>query len=137
MVRDAVVAFESLGARVEEVTPAWGPHGPEIVRFFWSAHELAYAQYLPEWESRMDPGLVACIRAAAGTPAEAYLAMRQRKLDYVAAIHRWFGDWDLLLTPAVSVVAPVPPLAKALHLSDRRSASPTQNPAQDNRVRNS
>ena len=103
--RDAVAAFESLGAHVEEVTPAWGPHGPEIVRFFWSAHELAYARYLPEWESRMDPGLVACIRAAAGTTAEAYLAMRQRKLDYVAAIHRWFGDWDLLLTPAVSVVA--------------------------------
>ncbi len=31
--------------------------------------------------------------------------MRQRKLDYVAASHRWFGEWDLLLTPAVSVVA--------------------------------
>ena len=31
--------------------------------------------------------------------------MRERKMAYVAAIHRWFEDWDFLLTPSVSVAA--------------------------------
>ena len=31
--------------------------------------------------------------------------MRARKLEYCEAIHRWFGTYDLLLTPAVSTAA--------------------------------
>ena len=31
--------------------------------------------------------------------------MRQKKLDYIAAIHAWFEDRNLFLTPAVSVAA--------------------------------
>ena len=53
----------------------------------------------------MDPGLVACIRAGSGHSAETYLAMRARKLRYVERQHRFMVDWDLLLTPAVSVAA--------------------------------
>jgi aspartyl-tRNA(Asn)/glutamyl-tRNA(Gln) amidotransferase subunit A len=53
----------------------------------------------------MDPGLVACIKAGLGTSAEQYQDTREKKLAYCAAIHRWFGDWDLLLTPTVSVAA--------------------------------
>lgn len=105
LVADAAGAFEALGATVEEVTPPFGPKGPELIRFFWPAHELNYAAYLDEWEDKMDPGLVACIRAADGMTAANYLAMRQRKLDYIAETHTWFQDWDLLLTPAASVAA--------------------------------
>ena len=32
-------------------------------------------------------------------------SMRERKMAYIAAIHRWFEDWDFLLTPSVSVAA--------------------------------
>ena len=105
LVENAARAFEDLGVTVEEVTPPFGPAGPELIRFFWAAHVLRYAQYLPEWEEKMDPGLVACIRAADRYSAEDYMNMRQRKLDYVYSVHRWFDDWDLLLTPAVSVAA--------------------------------
>lgn len=104
-VEDAAAMFETLGADVEEVTPDWGKDGPELIRFFWAAHELTYAHYLDAWEDKMDPGLVACIRSAQNHSTETYLAMRQRKLAYIGAIHRWFSDWDLLLTPAVSVAA--------------------------------
>jgi aspartyl-tRNA(Asn)/glutamyl-tRNA(Gln) amidotransferase subunit A len=31
--------------------------------------------------------------------------MRARKFEYVAQWHRWMADWDLLVTPAVSVPA--------------------------------
>ncbi len=105
LVRAGAATFESLGCRVEELTPAWGVAGPELARFFWAVHEAPLARHLERWEADMDPGLVACIRAGRGHSAEAYLAMRGRKLAYVEDIHRFMADWDLLLTPSVSVAA--------------------------------
>jgi aspartyl-tRNA(Asn)/glutamyl-tRNA(Gln) amidotransferase subunit A len=105
LVRNAVSAVADLGADVEEVTPPWGVDGPELIRFFWAAHELRFRPFLKKWGDLMDQGLVACIDAAGEPSATDYLSMRQRKLDYIAAIHEWFEDWDLLLTPAVSVAA--------------------------------
>ena len=105
LVAAAAQTFDSNGCTVEEVTPEWGPLGPELGRFFWSVHEAPLAQHLEEWEARMDPGLVACIRAGTGRSAEDYMAMRARKLDYIERQNRFMADWDLLLTPAVSVAA--------------------------------
>ena len=105
LVAAAARAFESFGCHVEEVVPAWGAEGPEIGRFFWTVHETGLAPLLDRWEAQMDPGLVACIRAGAGYSAEAYIAMRASKLAYVERQHRFMADWDLLLTPAVSVAA--------------------------------
>src|SRR5262249_43320797 len=50
---------------IEQVTPAWGKAGPELIRSFWPAHLTRLLKYLPQWESRMDSGLVACMRAGA------------------------------------------------------------------------
>ncbi|MEM7408361.1 MAG: amidase family protein [Pseudomonadota bacterium] len=105
LVANAVEAFSELGAHVEDFTPAWGPAGPDLIRYFWAAHELPLAALLPEWEARMDPGLVACIHAAEESSASDYVRMRGAKLDYIAAVHRTFADYDLLLTPSVSVAA--------------------------------
>ena len=104
MAKAGADAFAEMGASVEEVTPAWGPDGPELIRFFWAAHELSYVKYLDQWGARMDPGLVACIRSAENHSAEAYVEMRTRKLAYVEAIHRFFERYDLLLTPAVAAL---------------------------------
>ena len=105
LVAAAARRFAELGAVVEEVPVPWGPQGPELVRLFWPAHLTRLAARLPEWEDRMDPGLVACIRAGERVTIDAYQLARERKYAYVAAIHRWFENWDLLLTPAVSVAA--------------------------------
>lgn len=106
LVAGAARAFGSeLGARVEEVTPSWGRLGPELIRLFWPAHMTAYAKYLPEWEQRMDPGLVSCIRAGQAVSIAHYQQARERKYAYCAAVGRFFEDWDFLLTPAVSVAA--------------------------------
>ncbi len=99
----ALVFAQSLGANLEEVTPAWGPQGPELIRLFWPAHMQNYARYLPEWEAKMDPGLVACIRAGERLSMEDYQKGRERKHAYCAAIGRFFETWDFLITPAVSV----------------------------------
>jgi len=104
-VAKAVAAFEELGCHVEEVPAPFPADGPELIRFFWAAHELEYLAFLPEWADKMDPGLVACIRAAEDTTASEYLAMRTRKLAYIEKVHQFFDRWDLLLTPSVSVAA--------------------------------
>ena len=105
LVAAAVDVFASLGCIVEEVTPAFGPLGPELGRFFWTVHETNLAHYLEKWEAEMDPGLVSCIKQGGGYTAEEYLAMRARKLAYVQQIQEFMQDWDLLMTPAVSVAA--------------------------------
>ena len=105
LVAQAAKAFENTGAKVEEVRTDFGPDGPELVRFLWAAHELELQPHLEAFGDRMDPGLVACIRDAGDHSAADYLDVRGRKLAYTEEIHRFFDDWDLLLTPAVSVAA--------------------------------
>ncbi|MGV3635926.1 MAG: amidase family protein, partial [Pseudorhodoplanes sp.] len=105
LVKTAASVFESLGAHVEVVTPDWGADGPDLIRFFWPALMSLFARHLPEWQDRMDPGLVACIQDGLAITAQEYQQMRERKLAYCSRIGRWFADWDLLLTPAASVAA--------------------------------
>ena len=106
LVARAVGAFESeLGWRVQAVKTPWGPRGPELARFFWPAHFQRHADRIPEMRERMDPGFVACIEAGRHITMADYQKMRLVKYAYCAEIHRFFADWDFLLTPAVSVAA--------------------------------
>ena len=105
LVRQAAERIAALGADVEEVTPAWGPIGPELIREIWPFHMSVHLRRLPAWEAQMDPGLVACAKESAGRSVADYCLMRGRKLEYALAINRWFDDWDFLLTPAVSTAA--------------------------------
>ena len=93
------------GAVVEAATTPWAADGPALARSMWPAHLARLAPRLPEFESRMDPGLVACIRTGAAVSITEYQLIRDRKIAYIAAIHRWFEDWDFLVTPSVSVAA--------------------------------
>ena len=105
VVARAVKAFEEMGAEIEEVTPEWGPLGPELARFFWPATFSGRIESLPEFESRMDPGFVAMIRHASGFTAPQYMQMRLRRFAYVQQIHEFMEGYDFLLSPAVSVAA--------------------------------
>lgn len=111
LVASGVQAFVDMGCNVEQVSDAdiaFAKEGPELIRFFWAVHETAgYKHLLPEWEDKLDPGLVACIKAGEGFSALDYMAMRARKLAYMEAWHRFMENYDLLITPAVSV-APFP-----------------------------
>ncbi len=105
LVKTAARRFSDLGAIVEEVPTPWAAAGPELIRFFWSAHMTRLKPHLEKWESQMDPGLVACIKASDNVSVADYQAARERKMIYIAAIHRWFEEWDFLLTPSVSIAA--------------------------------
>jgi aspartyl-tRNA(Asn)/glutamyl-tRNA(Gln) amidotransferase subunit A len=106
IVHEAACRFaDAAGLHMVEATPDWGPEGAPLIRGFYRAHMQARAALLPEFESRMDPGLVACIRDGAGTTMADYQDLRTRKLAFTARIHEWFEDWDFLITPAASVPA--------------------------------
>jgi aspartyl-tRNA(Asn)/glutamyl-tRNA(Gln) amidotransferase subunit A len=104
-VKAAAARFSDLGATVEQVPTPWAKDGPDLVRFFWSAHLSRLEPHLAKWESQMDPSLVACIKSGKTYSVKDYQLARERKMAYIAAVHRWFQNWDLLLTPAVSVAA--------------------------------
>jgi aspartyl-tRNA(Asn)/glutamyl-tRNA(Gln) amidotransferase subunit A len=105
LVEKAVAKFTELGAVVEEATPPWASEGPELVRAFWSAHLVRLVPKLEAFESRMDPGLVACIKAGQAVEIGDYMRKRERKMNYIAAMQLWFADFDFLLTPSASVAA--------------------------------
>ena len=106
LVQAAVKALASdLHAHVEQVTPAWGKDGPEIIRVMYPVHACGNAKYLPEFESRMDPGLVAMIREGLAVTTQQYQGARDRKSAYVSQMARFMEDWDFLVTPTVSTAA--------------------------------
>ncbi|SFH62081.1 amidase [Albimonas pacifica] len=105
VVARAVKSLEDLGAQVEEISPPWGPLGPDLGRFYWTAFLGRRAALLEEYEARMGADLVACIREGAHYSATDYLDWRERKFAYVAQIAQTLQAYDLLVTPAASVAA--------------------------------
>jgi aspartyl-tRNA(Asn)/glutamyl-tRNA(Gln) amidotransferase subunit A len=105
VVAGAARAFEGLGCRVEEVKPGFDDTH-DMIRLMWGAHYIGnYGQYLDEWRSRMDPGLLACMDDATRCSARDYVAMRGRKIAYWDSVRPLFERYDLLLTPTTSVAA--------------------------------
>jgi aspartyl-tRNA(Asn)/glutamyl-tRNA(Gln) amidotransferase subunit A len=105
IVARAVAAFVEMGATVDEVTPAWGKDGPDLLDFFWPAVYAGRLRFLPEWEDRLEPGFVAMVKSTAETRLSEFMAMRERRFAYCQAIHESFAGWDFLVTPAVSTPA--------------------------------
>ncbi|MGI4942127.1 MAG: amidase family protein, partial [Janthinobacterium lividum] len=105
LVATAVATFTELGATVEQVTPDWGPLGPPLFDFFWPAVFSGRLRFLPEWEDRLDPGLVAMIRTTADIKVSEFMVMREQRFAYCQRIHEFFTRWDFLLTPAASTPA--------------------------------
>ena len=105
IVKEAARAFEQLGCVVEEVTPGFAD-SHDLIRCTWSAHEAGnYAQYLPRWRDRMDPGLVACIEDGLRYSVADYIEARGRKLAHWDSVRPLFERYSLLLTPTLSVAA--------------------------------
>ena len=95
--RQAALAFQGLGAAVEEVKPAFADTR-EIIRCMWNVHEAGnYGEYLAEFRDRMDPGLVAAIEDGLRYSGAEYVAMRARKLAYWDSVRPLFEKYDLLL----------------------------------------
>jgi len=107
LVAAAVRTLARAGAEVDEVTPAWGPQGPDLIRAMWGIGELNLLEMAEAYGDQMDPHLVACIQDAARMSAEDVVLAMRRRLAYAAQVNSWFEDagWDLIVTPSASVTA--------------------------------
>ncbi|MEM6846823.1 MAG: amidase [Pseudomonadota bacterium] len=104
-VRDAVAAFSDLGCHVEEVGKLWDDP-IEMEHCYWStAFAGNYGNYIETYGERMDPGLLACIEAGMRYSAAEFVRFRQQRLDFAREVQDFFHEYDLLLTPSLSVAA--------------------------------
>jgi aspartyl-tRNA(Asn)/glutamyl-tRNA(Gln) amidotransferase subunit A len=107
VVERSLAVLTDAGARVELVTPEWGPSGPRMERDLWALAVLAYLPPDDATAELMDPGLVACTREYAGFTTDQAIDAQRRRIAYAREVNSWFGDagWDLLVTPSTSVTA--------------------------------
>lgn len=104
-VESAALAFAELGCIVEQVDPGWGdPIAMEHV-LFACGYAGMIGHLLDEWETRLDPGLVALTRHGMTVSAADYVRAQGERLQYYDKVHAFFQRYDLLLTPSLSVAA--------------------------------
>lgn len=106
-VREALPALTAAGAVVEEVTPPWGPKGPDLERLIWAIAMYGFIETDPGRRAQMDPGLVACLDEFGSLTLKQAIETQARRIAYAAEVNTWFaeGGWDALVTPAASVAA--------------------------------
>ena len=104
-VRKAAEAFQELGCKVEEVKPGWD-NPIEMEHLHFAANFASRLEpLLPEWESRMDPGLVALVKHGMKFTAAQVCRLDEQRLALYDKVHALFQRYDLLLTPTLSVAA--------------------------------
>ena len=105
LVAAAVRGLESQGYQIEEVDPGWGDQ-TDMELGLWAINFAGnFGPLLAEWEDRMDPGLVACVRDGMDYSGADYVQFRGRRLEYYDKVRQFFERYDLLLTPSLSVAA--------------------------------
>lgn len=104
-VREAVKAFEELGCDVEEVDPGWGDPTEMEHCLFSATIAMMWGGFVKDWGLRMDPGLVAIIEHGRTYSGEQFVRASGERLAYYDRVRAFFGKYDLLLTPSLSVAA--------------------------------
>jgi aspartyl-tRNA(Asn)/glutamyl-tRNA(Gln) amidotransferase subunit A len=104
-VRKAALAFEELGCKVEEVKPGWDDPIEMEHMHFAANFTSRLGPLLGEWESRMDPGLVALVKHGMKFSAAEYCRLDEKRLALYDKVRALFDRYDLLLTPTLSVAA--------------------------------
>lgn len=106
LVTAAAETLETLGGYVEQADP--GFEDPRwAFDVLWSTGAAALVATLgdPPPDDLIDPGLLEIVRPARGRSALEYAEALRRRDQLGLAMSRFHQDWDLLLTPAVSIAA--------------------------------
>jgi len=96
--------FEELGCTVEESHPGWSDPVDTFQTLCFEIWGTAMAETLPEWEERMDPGLVRVIRSAGSRTTPAFVVATRHRLEMQRLASEFFTRFDLLLTPTTSLL---------------------------------
>jgi aspartyl-tRNA(Asn)/glutamyl-tRNA(Gln) amidotransferase subunit A len=100
----AAKAFKELGCKVEEVNPGFGDP-TEAFTVFWLAGAAGMLRdALPQWESKLDPGLVDQVKRGMAYSAVDYVKAQIFRHAFWDKVRRFFEKYDLLLTPTLAVL---------------------------------
>jgi aspartyl-tRNA(Asn)/glutamyl-tRNA(Gln) amidotransferase subunit A len=105
IVASAVRRFEELGATVVEASPGFADPIWAADQYLWAgAANRAYPR-LAELRDRMDPGFVQAVEMMAERTLFDAAKARLIRLELAATMGRFFGEYDLLLTPTMADTA--------------------------------
>lgn len=104
-VAEAAQVFADLGAELVEVEHVMDDPWPLLERLKRGLTDFAFRHLDDAAMARMDPTLVAEIRAARGAPLHDHLAAQQERQQLAARMAAFHRSYDLLLTPAAAVPA--------------------------------
>jgi aspartyl-tRNA(Asn)/glutamyl-tRNA(Gln) amidotransferase subunit A len=102
----AARAFEELGCNIEEVAQTGFEDPLSIHNPLWLGGLAGMLEeFLPEWESKMDPLLVTWTRSGLQLSAADFVRAQIRRNALRDKIRRFFEEYDLLLTPTLPITA--------------------------------
>lgn len=104
-VRAAAVVLESLGAIVEERTPAF-PDPLPVYEMLWNCSAAgATMTFDDDQMQQLDPGLRRAAEIGRRVMAEEFVEASRLRAELGVLMGRFHEDWDLLLTPTVPIPA--------------------------------
>ena len=102
---EAAKAFGDLGAEVEGLDPGFGDPTETFMVIYLAGFGGGMADYLPEWEDKMDPGLVTLVKEGQKFTAPDMVKAQIARHEFYDRVRRYFDRFDLLLTPTLAVPA--------------------------------
>ncbi|MBD2019878.1 amidase [Leptolyngbya sp. FACHB-36] len=106
LVANAAIAFEQLGAHVEEIDLQWSVDLLQMFLPIWYANYANFLRlYSPEQLQLMDPDLLAIAAEGNRLSLLDYLAAMNQKGTISAQVQELFSRYDLLLTPTMPIAA--------------------------------
>lgn len=104
-VRAAVQVFEDMGARVEQIDPGFEDPVETFNVHWYSGAANALRAYSGKLREMTDPGLIEIANEGAEYSVLQYLEAADRRIALGIHMGRFHAEYDLLLTPAVPILA--------------------------------
>ncbi|WP_439817829.1 amidase [Zavarzinia sp. CC-PAN008] len=104
-VASAARMFEALGAQVDEVDPGFADPAGLFRTLWWSGAAAALGDLPPERKAKLDPGLAHAVEGGLAISKKEYIQATLDRAALGASMNAFHQTYDLLLTPATSVVA--------------------------------
>ena len=105
MVAASVKRFEELGATVVEANPGFDDPIWAADQYLWAGASNRAYPHLEEMRDKMDPGFVQAVEMMAGRTLFDAAQARVERLALAATMGRFFGEYDLLVTPTMANTA--------------------------------
>lgn len=99
----AAKRFEDLGAHVELVEQVFDDPDPIWAPLFYGGIAARLHTYLPEWQDRMDPGLVQAVEEGKRISAVQFAGAALARATFTETVRQFFLNYDLLVTPTLAV----------------------------------